>query len=178
MPSMATSVHVRIEVPESEIPIDFMKRGLSYLEAAETLNTLMCENAWPSNYYRGQAVLWLTFHAVELLLKGCILKLKPRARVGGHSLADLTATLKKLAPGIDFEAPFGAEALPPYPEFVEIAKRSEKKLHEVFRYPVNSEGKPWPGVHGFSAPLFQSTLADIREKCEKLYDRVFENKDR
>lgn len=92
-----------------------MKLALSHLEAAEKLNDLMSEKSWPSNYYRGQAVLLLVFHAVELFLKGFILKLAPATKVEGHSLAAFTKKLKTLAPDIEFQPPFKVEALPPYP---------------------------------------------------------------
>src|SRR5947209_7414211 len=144
---MSTSMHIQHEVLTDDIPIEFMKQALSHLEAAEKLNTLMCDGTWPSNFYRGRAVLWLAFHAVELFLKGCILKVEPSAKVGGHSLADLTSRLKALAPDVTFDPPFGVEPLPPYPGLVEKAKREERKLHELLRYPIDTEGKQWPGAH-------------------------------
>lgn len=76
-----------------------------------------------------------------------------------------------------FKPPFGIEPLPPYPELVEGAKQKEKKIHEVLRYPVDMNGKPWPGAHGFSALLFQGTLARIRKDTESLYARFFEGKE-
>ena len=173
---MRTSMHVLREVRAEDIPIEYMKQALSHLEAAESLNTLMCEGTWPANFYRGRAVLWLAFHAVELFLKGCLLKLDPNAKVGGHSLANLTKKLKKLAPDVTFDPPFSNEPLPPYPGLVEKAEREERRIHEVLRYPTDTEGKPWPGAHGFSAPLFKGTLAAIRKDTEALYDRFFEGK--
>jgi hypothetical protein len=171
------AMHIRKEVPAGDVPVEFMKQALADLEAAETLNTLMCGAAWASNYYRGQAVLWLTFHAVELFLKGCILKLSPTAKVNGHSLAALTMKLRKLAPKTNFDPPFGVEALPPYPELTKAAEEQERKIHEVLRYPIDTQGKPWPGVRGFSAPSFRRTLAQVRKDCERLYEQVFEGKD-
>lgn len=174
---LRTSMHILGEVQAEDVPIEFMKQALSHLEAAERLNALMCEGDWPANFYRGRAVLWLAFHAVELFLKGCILKLDPSTKVGGHSLATLAKKLKKLAPDVTFDPPFGNEPLPPYPGLVAKAERNEKRIHEVLRYPTDNEGKPWPGAHGFSAPLFESTLAKIRKDTEVLYDRFFEGKD-
>ena len=167
-------MHVRFEVRTDDIPLEFMKQGLSHLEASEKLNALMCEGTWPSNFYRGQPVVWLAFHAVELFLKGCILKVDPNANASGHSLADLTTKLRDLAPDVEFEPPFQPETFPPFPGLIEQAKRKEKKVHEVLRYPTNTEGKPWSGAHGFSAPLFRDTLARIRKDTERLYDRFFE----
>lgn len=171
------SIHVRREVSVKEVPAEFMQSALAYLDGAEKLNTLMCEDEWKSNFYRGQVALWLTFHGVELFLKGCILKLDPKAKVAGHSLAVLTKKLRTLAPAIEFDPPFKVEALPPYPELVKDAEEKEKKTHEVLRYPVDLEGEPWPGVHGFSAPLFRNTVSRIRLDCERVYTQLFEKND-
>jgi hypothetical protein len=171
-------MHIRWEVAEGDVPMEFMKQALSHLDCAEKLNLLMCEGAWTSNYYRGQAVLWLTFHAVELFLKGFILKLDPTANVNGHSLAVLATKLETLAPGTKFEPPFGSEAVPPYPGLMKEAEKAEKKIHEMLRYPIDTEGKPWPGVRGFSALTFQGMLARTRADCENLYVRLFEDGDR
>ena len=105
-------IHLRGAVAHGEIPMEFMKLALSHLEAAEQLVALMSEKRWSSNYYRGQSVLLLTFHSVELFLKGFILKLAPNTKIEGHSLARLVKTLKRLAPEIEFDPPFKVEAAP------------------------------------------------------------------
>lgn len=167
-------IDVKIQKKVSEVPMEFVKQARAHLEAAEKLNTLMCDGVWASNYYRGQAVLWLTFHAVELYLKGFILKVDPKASVNGHSLAVLTAKLKTLAPETKFDPPFGIEALPPDPQLVQQAEKSEKKIHEMLRYPIDTEGKPWPGVRVFSDSAFKNTLAITKNNCERLYVKLFE----
>jgi len=167
-------IHFRGKVTEGDVPMEFMKLALCHLEAAERLNSLMSEKLWPSNYYRGQSVLLLTFHSVELFLKGFILKLAPDKKVEGHSLAKLVKTLKLLAPGTEFDPPFKIEALVPYPELVRRAEQQEKRFHEVLRYPIDKNGKPWPGVRGFSASSCKCLLAGVRSDCERLYVQVFE----
>lgn len=174
---MTESMHIQQEVAEGDVPMEFVKQARSHLEAAEKLDALMCEGAWASSYYRGQAVLWLAFHAVELFLKGFILKLEPSESVNGHSLGALAKKLKALAPGTEFDPPFGIVALPRDPALVQEAKKGEKKIHEMLRYPIDTEGKPWPGVRGFSAPTFQDTLARTRADCETIYVQLFEDKD-
>lgn len=171
------TIHLRREVSEGDVPGEFMKLALSHLEAAEKLNDLMSEKSWPSNYYRGQAVLLLVFHAVELFLKGFILKLAPATKVEGHSLAALTKKLKTLAPDIEFQPPFKVEALPPYPGLVREADEKEKRFHEVLRYPIDKKGKPWPGVRGFSASSCRRMLVQVRADSERVYVRVFEKQD-
>lgn len=176
-PENQMTIHLRREVSDRDVPMEFMKLALSHLEAAEKLTSLMSEKAWPSNYYRGQAVLWLTFHAVELFLKGFILKLAPGTKVDGHSLAGLTKKLKALASDIEFDPPFKVQALPRYPLLIRDAEAKEKKFHEVLRYPIDTKGKPWPGVRGFSASSCNRMLERVRADCERLYVRVFEGKD-
>ena len=128
--------------------MEFMKLALSHLEAAEQLTSLMSERKWLANYYRGQSVLLLTFHCVELFLKGFILKLASSTKVEGHSLAKLVKALKRLAPDIEFDSPFKIEPLVPYPELVRKAEADEKRFYEVLRYPIDRNGKPWPGHKG------------------------------
>jgi hypothetical protein len=171
---MLNDIHLRGEVKQGDVPMEFMKLALSHLQAAEQLNRLMSERHWPSNYYRGQAVLLLVFHSTELFLKGFILKLDPNAKVGGHSLAKLAKTLKRLAPDVEFDPPFKVEALVPYPELVRRAEKDEARFHEVLRYPIDSNGKPWPGVRGFSASSCKRLLAKVQADCERVYVHIFE----
>ena len=58
-----------------QVPDELFRLAEAYLDAAENLNRQMKEGAWRSSYQRGQVVLYLTLHAVELTLKGCIKKL-------------------------------------------------------------------------------------------------------
>ena len=167
-------VYLRGEVKEGDVPMEFMKLALSHLEAAEQLTSLMSKQAWPSNYYRGQSALLLIFHSVELFLKGFILKLAPSTKVEGHSLQKLVRTLKDLAPDIEFDPPFKVEALVPYPELVRLAEKKEKQFHQILRYPIDKDGKPWPGVRGFSTSSCERLLAQVRSDYERVYNRVFE----
>lgn len=171
---MLNDVHLHGEVKQGDVPLEFIRLALSHLQAAEQLNGLMSERRWPSNYYRGQAVLLLTFHSVELFLKGFILKLDPTAKVGGHSLSKLTKTLRSLAPDVEFDPPFKVEALVAYPELVRRAAKDEARFHEVLRYPIDSNGKPWPGVRGFSVSSCTRLLARVKADCERVYIRIFE----
>jgi len=167
-------IHFRSKVTAGDIPMEFMKLALCHLEAAERLTSLMSEKVWSANYYRGQSVLLLTFHSVELFLKGFILKLAPASKIEGHSLAKLVKKLKLLAPDIEFDPPFKVEALVPYPESVRRAEQQEKRFHEVLRYPIDNNGKPWPGTRGFSTASCARLLARVRSDCERVYVRVFE----
>lgn len=101
-------------------------------------------------------------------MKGFILKVAPRTKVDGHSLAALTKKLKGLASDIEFDPPFKVEALPPYPLLVRDAEAKEKKFHEVLRYPIDTKGKPWLGVRGFYASSCNRMLKRVRADCERL----------
>ena len=89
-------------------------------------------------------------------------------------MADLVKTLRRLAPGIEFDPPFKVGPLVPYPEHVRRAEKDEKRFHEVLRYPIDKSGKPWPGTRGFSVSSCKRLLAGVRSDCERVYVRVFE----
>lgn len=92
-------IHVNREVEPTGVPEEFARSAVAYLDSAEKLNSLMADGQWSSNFHRGQAVLWLIFHAVELFLKACILRLDPAAKVSGHSLPWLSCASLSAAHG-------------------------------------------------------------------------------
>ena len=167
-------IYLRGEIKNGDVPMEFMKLALSHLQAAEQLTSLMSDRKWSSNYYRGQVVSLLIFHSTELFLKGFILKLAPKEKVNGHSLASLGKKLNHLAPDIQFDPPFNVDALVPYPELVRQAAEREKRFHQVFRYPIDTNGEPWPGVRGFSVPSCRRLLEAVRRDCERAYEQIFE----
>ena len=172
---MPISVHHSILKDQPDV--ENIKLALAYLEAAESLNIEMIAARTPESFYRGQPVLWLAFHALELFLKGFILKLAPGSNPSGHSIPELLDALQALDSTIEIPHPFGVEAMPDYPEFVVEAKRLNRTLHEQLRYMSDRSGEPWPGIRGFSAALFQQTLTELRTYLEKAYDKVFREGD-
>jgi hypothetical protein len=166
-------LHIRKEVAKHAVPIEFIRLAFAHLESSDKLNSLMNDGSWSCSFYKGQVVHWLAFHATELFLKGCILQISPRSSINDHSLARLGRKLKTLRPDIDFHVPFRVEALPPYPELVAKAEKLEKKIHERLRYPTDTAGDPWSGVHGFDSELFSRTLQKLRADLERVANELF-----
>lgn len=133
----------------------------------------MVSGEWQGSFNRGEVILWLAFHATELFLKGCIIRLDPSANPGGHTLNALLDKLLKLKSSISFELPFSADALPSTPEGEAWAKEQNAKAHQNLRYPADTSGKPWPGVKGFCPESFSATLAKLRAQMESIYDELF-----
>jgi len=168
-----TSVYIRHEMTGADLPMEFMRLAIAHLDAAHRLTALMSNGSWRPDYYRGQVVLWLTFQAIELTLKACILELKPGTNVRTHSLDELTEKVKRLAPHMELGPFFRVKGTSPHPLTNEREKA--RKFHEVFRYPMDPDGQPWPGMRGFSMLRFRAALKDIRADCEQLFSRVFGN---
>lgn len=166
-------LHIRKEVAKDAVPVEFIRLAFAHLESSEKLTSLMNDGSWSSSFHKGRVVHWLAFHATELFLKGCILQISPRSSINDHLLARLLKKLKTLRSDIDFHAPFAVEALPPYPGLVAKAEKLEKQIHERLRYPTNTAGDPWSGVHGFDSELFSHTLQKLRGDFERVATKLF-----
>ena len=135
----------------------------------------MSQGAWEANFHRGQAVLWLAFHATELLLKGCIGSIAPQSVENTHSLEDLMDIFSKHFPSIPFDLPFDVVDLTGDPDGNMFGSKMYRILHEQLRYPTNRTGVPWDkdGVRGFDPLLFSVTLQRLRGDIERISAAVF-----
>ena len=178
-------LHVAPHLADSEIPIGLADLASSYMEAAEQLSSLMKSQSWPPNFLRGQVLLWLTFHATELFLKACVLKANPPGLIKGHSLVKLAEEFKKHYPSLKLEIPFQDEPLPPTiikeafgskiaDKLIARNKKAERSAHERFRYPVDIEGIPWDGAHGFYPEMFFRDLEKLSASLKDVRRAVFE----
>lgn len=170
-------MHVAPQLAAADIPFEFVELAFVYLEAAEELSSFIKSKSWSPSFRRGQVLLFLTFHATELFLKGCILKAKPSSPINGHSLEQLGKTFKGLYTALEFEVPFGVEPLPPNPEVVAMAAKSERTAHERLRYPIDTSGNPWGGVQSFHPELFFVSLEKLRADLKAVRHAVFESTD-
>ncbi len=160
---------VRPEVQTAQVPAEFVRSAFAHLEGAERLNSELISGSWSGSYQRGQVVMWLTFHATELFLKGFSLLVNPNLRITGHTLQKLKQQLEGAFGPIDFDIPFTGEAPE---EHLHLVQEYERTVHERFRYPTNREGVPWEGTVGFSPELFASTLRQLRAQAEHLHNKL------
>jgi hypothetical protein len=145
-----------------QVPDALFALSDAYLDSAEKLNTEMKDGVWPSSYQRGQVVLYLTLHSVELNLKGCIKKLDPSFNSGHSTIAELSERLRQLKQTIEFDPPFGTEPLPIELEGEVDPRKWDRIAHQVFRYPMDRDGKPWQGLFAYSADMFSSSITQLR----------------
>lgn len=158
-----------------QLPHALFNLSDAYLDAAENLNSQMNNGNWPSSYQRGQVVLYLTLHAVELTLKGCIKQLQPSFNSGHSTIARLAESLRTLRPSIEFDPPFGTEPIAYDLEGEVDIEKLDRVAHQVFRYPMDRNGKPWEGLFAFSADMFSSSLIQLRHDFQYMRYQVSRN---
>ena len=143
---------------------------MAYLDSAQRLGSLLARSHRTATYERGAVVLFLAAHAVELFLKGAIVRKSPNERFS-HDLRHLIRRYHALYPGRKFrlEIPFSTE-LPSGTTAEE--KRRIKELTappgELYRYPINKAYKPWPGAYGIEPNSLSRELAELRLRLEEL----------
>lgn len=166
-------MHLAPQYADSEIPLHFRDLGFAYLECAQRLCGEMADGAWETNFHRGQAVMWLAFHATELLLKGCIRHVAPQESKNVHSLGALLKTFSTHFPHLPFDPPFGPEITPDDPETMAWAVEVDRTLHEQLRYPTNRAGSQWRCERAFEPGLFSAELDRLRSDIERISSAVF-----
>ena len=165
---------IQQEIQPEDVPDEIFRLSDAYLDAAERLNDQIVRGDWESSTQRGQVILFLAFHAVELSLKGCIKTVQPSEISMHHTLPKLVERLNSLVPGLNYQAPFSyAEPTSqPTAKMRAMMEESDRMAHQRFRYPTNNNGNPWEDVFGFSADLFQNTLKGIRGELRRIRDLV------
>ena len=158
---------------DADIPEQFVTLAFSYLEGSERLTTDLAQGEWTPSYQRGQVAMLLAIHATELFLKACIRKASPTTLRNVHSLGELRVEFSTYFPGIEFEPPFGTEAMPADWELFELAIQSDRTAHEQLRYPVNRQNAAWLGVRSFVPNLFAADLLKLRADMERVASFVF-----
>lgn len=154
------------ETPPENIPEEYIRLSFAYLESAERLNSEIESSLWCGNFHRGQVVLWLSFQATELFLKGCILKLSSSEKVQGHILPVLASRLNELMPELNFQVPFKSLALPTDEAGFTWEKKQDRVTHESLKYPTDHNSQPWQGLRMYSPTQFGETLRALRAQVE------------
>jgi hypothetical protein len=160
------------EIQGSEVPEQYLDLANAYLDASIFLTTAMANSAFEPKYSRGKVVLLLAHHAVELFLKGAILKAEPDKKLLIHSLDSLGQLFHALYPDVKFETPFRTEYFSLTEEQIAEAKKQERPLDQLYRYPTGKDGLTWDIAHGFQASLFLSDLQKLQEEFSRLAGRL------
>ena len=177
---------VESDLASLSIPRRFLSFSDAYLDSASRLCTVLKQSPRKSNYARGSVVLYLTFHAIELFLKGAILERNPKEKLINHDIQVLSNRYNNLYRGrkYEFHAPFISREKVDLseifdPEIVDEVKiyieESEKKnpLDQRHRYPRNLEGQPWRGAVGFEPGSFLFVIKKLKADIARLTNLIF-----
>ena len=178
---MTRRMVVESDLASLSIPLKFLSFSDAYLDSASRLCTVLKRSPRKSNYARGSVVLYLTFHAIELFLKGVILERKPNENLRIHDIEVLSKRYKKLYPGMkyEFHAPFISrneidlsDLLSP--EIIEEMKSKQKNpWDQRLRYPRNLEEQPRRDAVGFEPVSFLIEIKKLKADIARLTNLIF-----
>jgi hypothetical protein len=156
------------EFQQLKHPDQYFSLARGYLEGSRVLCAAMCNDDYAPQYPHTRVILHLCRHAVELFFKGAILSKSTNGKPpGGHNLAKLATEYERVFPNQEFrfEVPFGFETLGPFdlsPELAEIHRISSEYHHKMldqrYRYPADSNMKPFSEAESFIPATFMSNL--------------------
>ncbi|SHE64686.1 hypothetical protein SAMN02745117_00607 [Lampropedia hyalina DSM 16112] len=163
---MLTNSHLLSLSPSKQ----FEALALAYLESAQSLCDDLAEDPYGATFEKGAVVLYLSAHAVELFLKGRILRKAPNESFT-HDIQHIYSRYKTLFPAKRFaftDMPFTTE----YPgmtkkEIAEV-KREQPDPSELYRYAMNKAGDPWQAALGFEASSFSRSLATLHTDFRRI----------
>lgn len=117
--------------------------------------------------------MYLAHHSVELFLKGMILRKAPEETFT-HDLGHLANRYHALykSKKFKFNVPFSVTSAGVAEEEIALAQKFSRTRTERLRYPIDKNGKPWGGVHGFEPSSFLKTLTELDESYERIRSRV------
>lgn len=131
----------------------------------------------------------LSAHAVELFLKGALLKRDPTLDVWsyGHSIDSLSAAYRSqfLDASFAWDIPFASSLTEA--EWIKVMQDLNPSLSDaelkglrsaspapsiLYRYPVDKGGKEWRGLYGFEPGSFLSLLSQMEKDFERIKSQL------
>ncbi len=163
--NLLTSDSVAILAPSAQ----YAAYATAYLDSADRLCRVLARSTRKATFERASVIMFLAAHAVELFLKGAIVRQSPSEKFG-HNLEHLHNRYKSLFPGKRFELciPFETSYGKLSAKEIAALKRSEPHESERFRYPGNERSFPWNGLYGFEPTSFLNDLSALREDFDRL----------
>ena len=163
---MLTNSHLRCLSP----PQQMESLALAYLESAQSLCETLAGNPQSASFEKGSVVLYLSAHAVELFLKGAILRKAPNEAFA-HDLQHIYNRYRALFPAKRFELtnmPFTSEYPGMTKQEIAEAKCEQRDASELYRYTMNKAGEPWEAALGFEAGSFTRSLATLHADFRRI----------
>jgi hypothetical protein len=158
-------------------------RLFDYANAYRSSSSVLCEKFESSHdvtfhtWSHAAVVLMLAVHAVELFLKGALLKRNVNVGSYAHNIDKLAAKYRETfqeEPSFTWDIPF-ASTLTETEWFAHMKQLNpditEAELNDMisatpdpsifYRYPVSKAGKDWPGLYGFNPLEFNQILSQL-----------------
>ena len=137
---LLTNNQLRLRLP----PQQFASLAFAYLDSAQDLCNYLANNRESATFERGAEVLYLSAHAIELFLKGAIIRKVP-TELFGHDLEHIYSRYKALFPAKRFaftSMPFTTEYLGMSKLKTSEVKRKQPDPGEIYRYAMDKTGEP------------------------------------
>ena len=165
------------ELEGIEEPAQLLGFAKAYLSASKILCQQIAKNRGAAKYADGCVVIFTAYHAVELFLKGMILKKDPSAKLH-HDVEKLAHHYHNLYPNENYylRVPFGMEVLGDDIATEEKLDKLKKELpiEQIYRYPINKNGKTWLGAFAFEPISFMnSVILPLELDFQRLEKLVF-----
>lgn len=155
------------------VPEQYAAYAVAYLDSAERLCALLSRSFRKASYERGTVVLYLAMHAVELFLKGAVLRKAPNEKFG-HDVQHIYNRYKALYPGkkYHFDLSFTRNYQGVSRSEALNAKKLFPPIDQLFRYPQDKSNKPWPGLYAFEANSFVAELRELGENFKRIHKEL------
>jgi hypothetical protein len=142
----------------------FFRLASAYADSSHQIVRSMLAGDLPQTFAHAQTTHFLFAHAVELFLKGAILKSTGTIETHRHQLQPLYNRYRNLYPKKEFD--FTGR-------IVETVKENPKSPHSEFpRYPMDREGIVWEGYNAYTLETWLTETEHLREDFERLIPQI------
>lgn len=171
---MNSKMVVDSEIIHLSIPHRYVLFAEAFAKTAESLTEKMMreekENTWPN----ASVVLMNAVHAVELLLKGLLLKHDASVKLDTHDIEKLYEKYLVAYPdsSCSFEMPFTTNYGGLNETEINKLKKKSPMPSILYRYPAKSGQIEWSGAQGFISELFISVIRKLISDIENIKGRI------
>jgi len=150
-----------------------------YLASAGVLCQRLVDHPEEQSWPRAAACMFQMRLAVELFLKSAILQRSGDDTPGTHDLSQLKRRYDELYPASAhrFNVPFTTQMVGETdPVKAEKTIRQHDRANPMdqrFRYPVDREFEPWPGIDGCDPDTLLPTIRRLRDDLARLRSAIF-----
>jgi hypothetical protein len=164
------------ELSNKDLPEQFFLFSEAYLDSARRLCVVLKRSTKKASYQRGCVVLYLSFHASELFLKGAILANSPNEKLN-HDIQGYYKRYNNLYPRKEyrFELPFKTEYLGFEPEVIEELKKQGLPPDQLHKYPTDKNGKKWEGAFALEPTELLKIIENLRDDFKAIKKIILAN---